>query len=88
MQTQRSDLQTQHGEEGEGGMNGESNRETYTSPYVKQTVSRNVLYDSGNSTGALRQPKGVGCSGRWEGGDICIPMAVSRCCIAETNTIL
>ena len=30
-------------------------------------------------TGALYQPRGVGCGGRWEGGskgrDICTPMA-------------
>ena len=32
-------------------------------------------------TGALYQPRGVGCGGRWEGvstgGDICIPMTDS-----------
>ena len=25
--------------------------------------------------GALYQPRGMGWGGRWEGGDICIPMA-------------
>ena len=43
--------------------------------------------------GALWQPGGVGWSGGWEGGlrereDICIPMADSHWCMAETNTML
>ena len=34
----------------EGGTNGESNMEKiYTLPYVRQTASGNLLYDSGNS---------------------------------------
>ena len=37
------------GEWGEGGENGEGSVETYTSPYVKQTVSGNLLCDSGSS---------------------------------------
>ena len=36
--------------EGEGGMNGESNMETYTLPYVKQMASGNLLCDTGSST--------------------------------------
>ena len=36
-------------EEGEGRIYGESNMETYTLPYVKQTANGNLLYDSGNS---------------------------------------
>ena len=36
--------------EGEGGMNGESNMETYTLPYVKQIASGNLLCDTGSST--------------------------------------
>ena len=37
------------GEEGEGGVYGKSNMETYTLPYVKQTTNGNLLYDSENS---------------------------------------
>ena len=40
------------GEEGEGGMYGESNMETYTSLYVKQIANRDLLYDSGNPNGS------------------------------------
>ena len=40
-------------EEGESGMNGDSCMEAYTVPSVKQIASGNLLYDSGNSTGAL-----------------------------------
>ena len=36
--------------EGEGGMTGESSLETYTSPWVKQVDSGNLLYDAGSST--------------------------------------
>ena len=43
-------------------------------------------------TGALYQPRGVGCGGRREefqkGGDICIPMADSCWGLTENNTIL
>ena len=40
----------EQGEEGEGGVNRESSMETYTLPYVKQTVKGNSLYDPGNSS--------------------------------------
>ena len=44
VQTKRTDLQTQGlGEDGEGGMNGESQ------PCVKLRANGNLLYDSGNS---------------------------------------
>ena len=43
-------------------------------------------------TGALYQPRGAGCGGRWrevqERGDICIPMADSCCSLTEYNKIL
>ena len=42
----------------------------------------------GTQTRALWQPRGVGQGGRWKGGDICIPVADSCGCMAETNTIL
>ena len=78
-QTQRTDLQTQQaGEEGEGGMYGESNMETYALPFVKQIANGNLLCDSGNSTGALQQSTMVGWGREvQEGGDIGKPMADS-----------
>ena len=51
-----------------------------TLPYVKLIANGNLLYGSGNSTGALYQLRGVGWGGKWEvqkGGDICILMADS-----------
>ena len=39
------------GEEGEGGVYGKSNMETYALPYVKQIANGNLLCDSGNSNG-------------------------------------
>ena len=39
-----------------------------TLPYVKLIANGNLLYGSGNSTGALYQPRGVGYGRRWEGG--------------------
>lgn len=41
------------GEKERGWEHGESNMETYTSLYVKQIANRHLLYDSGNSNGAL-----------------------------------
>jgi len=41
------------GEEAEGEMYGRSGVEAHTLPYVNQTVSGNLLHDSGNSNGAL-----------------------------------
>ena len=38
-------------EEGESGMNGESNTETYTPPYAKQLASGKFLYNTGSSMG-------------------------------------
>ena len=39
-----------------------------TLPYVKYIANGSLLYGSGNSNGALYQPRGVGWGGRWEGG--------------------
>ena len=39
----------EHSGGGEGGMNGQSNMETDTLPYVEEIVSGNFLYDSGSS---------------------------------------
>ena len=56
-------------------------------------ASGNLLYDAGSSDLVLCDNlegwDGVG-GGRegLEGGDICISLADSCCCLAETNTIL
>ena len=44
----------------------ESNMETYFT--ICKIANRNLLYGSGNSNGALYQPRGVGWGVRWEGG--------------------
>ena len=69
-------------EEGEGGTNGESNMETYTLPYVKQTANGHLLYGSGNSNqGSVTTQSGwKGVGGEREAqerGDICVPMTNS-----------
>ena len=76
---------------GEGGTNWESIIEIYTNtlPYVKQIANRKLLYNTGSSTWLcdnLEGWDGVG-SGREvrEEGDICIPMADSWWCMAETK---
>ena len=69
-----------------------SSNDKYTSPNVKQTASGNVLYDTGSSNLVLWQPRGEG----WDGGrrrvqqrgEICIFMADSCWCMAETKTAL
>ena len=51
-----------------------------TSPYVKQIATGICCMAQETQTGALYQPRGVGCRGRWEieeGGDICIHQADS-----------
>ena len=46
----------------------------------------------GAQPGGVWQPGGMGWGGRWErvqeGGDMCIHMAVSCWCMAETDTTL
>ena len=62
--------------------------------YVKWIASGNLLYDSGTSRSRLLCDNLEGWDvvggGRevQEGGDICIPVADSCWCMAETNTIL
>ena len=65
----------------------------YTLACVKYIASGNLLYDAGSSDPVLcDNPEG--CDGLGggreaeEGGDMCIPMADSCCCMAETNTVL
>ena len=78
---------------GEGGPNWESGIETYTLLCVKWIASGNLLYDGGNSNlvlcDNLKEWDGVG-GGRetQEEWVMCITMADSRRCMAETNTIL
>ena len=77
---------------GKGGMNWKSSIETWTLLYVKYITSGNWLYDARSSNSALWQAQewnGVG--GRKEvqkEGDVCIPVADSCWCMAETNKIL
>ena len=67
--------------------------ETYALSYIKQTASGNLLYDAGSSYPVLCDNlegwDGVGV-GRdiHKGEDICIPVADSCQCIAESNTTL
>ena len=79
--------------EGENGTNWESCTETYTLPYVKQTASGNLLYNREsfhlvhhNSLEGWN--RAVGGREVPEEGDICILIAESGCCMAETNTML
>ena len=79
--------------EGEGWTNWERSMETYILPYVKQRASGNLLYEAENSNPVLcdNLEGWDGMGGRrevQEGGDICIPMAGSCWCMAETNTTL
>ena len=52
---------------GEGEMYGKSKMETYITICKIVDSHRNLLYVSGNSKGALYQPRGVGWGGRWKG---------------------
>ena len=64
--------------------------ETRTLSYEKQPMGI-CRMTQGTQTGALWQPRKVGWAGRWgggsEGGDICISVADSCWCMAETNTV-
>ena len=89
----QSGAQSGHSGEGAGETNWESNTETYILPYVKQIASGNLLYDAENSNPVLcdNLEGWDGMGGRrevQEEGDICILMAGSCWCMAETNTTL
>ena len=65
---------------------------TYTLPYVKWIASGNLLYNTGSSNPVLcdnlEMLHGVqGGRKVQDGGAVCIPMADSCWCMAETNTI-
>ena len=79
--------------EGEDGTNWESSIETYTLPYVKldSQWKFTVWHRSSNLElyNNLEAWDGVGGGKEvHKGGDICIAMADSRWCMAESNTIL
>ena len=64
----------------------------HTLPCVKQIASGKLLYDTGSSARCFDDLDGgrkVGMGGKeaQEGGDICIPIADSYCCTAESNTL-
>ena len=85
------DLGVGWGEE-DGGTNGESSMETYTLPYLKYITSGNLLYDSGNSPWGSVNLEGWERAGGGrevrQGGDVCTPLADSRCCVAEMKPML
>ena len=62
---------------GEGEMYGKSNMEIYITICKIDSQWEFALWLRKLKTGALIQPRGVGCEERWEGGDICIAMADS-----------
>ena len=59
-------------------MYGKSNMKTYITICKIDIANGNLLYGSGNSSGALYQPRGEGYGREVQkGGAICIPMAAS-----------
>ena len=75
---------------GEGGTNQESSTDICTLPYVKQIASGNLLYSTESSVlcDNLEEWDGTPWEGGLKGGDICMHMADSHCCIAEISTTL
>ena len=61
----------------------ESSIDIYTPPCVTQRASVKLL----ESVCSVMTERGGGM-GKWEGGDICVHIADSLCCTAETNTTL
>ena len=76
--------------EGEGGMIWENSIETCTLPYVKQIVSRGLIYDTGHPKPVLCDSP-EGWSGErfqrkvQEGGDTCMSVADSYWCMAKSS---
>ena len=72
--------------DGESGTNRECSIKIYALLCVEWVVGEKLLYN----TGPLWSPRGVGWEGMevQEGGNICIIMGHSCCCMAETNTAL
>ena len=64
-----------------------SSTEPYTLPYVKQIARGKLLYKTESSTQcSVTTEKGE--REAQQGGNVCILMADSCCCMAETKTIL
>ena len=80
------------GEEREGGMYGESNMETYITICKTDSQWEFAIWLKELKPGPCNNLEGWdgegGGRGGQEQGDICIPMADSCWCFAETNTIL
>ena len=80
------------GEKREGEANGEGGMEASTWPYVKQTGSGDLLYDPENSPWGSVNLEGWERAGGGrevrQGGDVCTPLADSRCCVAEMKPML
>ena len=63
--------------------------ETYTLPYVKLANQwKSAVWCREPKSGTLWQPRGVGWSARWEGGDICIPGFDSCWYMADQHNIV
>ena len=77
---------------GEGGMNWEFGMDGRALPCIKPLASGNLTYSARSSarcSGDLDGwDGGVGEEGGQEGGDICIHIADSLRCTAETNTTM
>ena len=77
--------------EGEGGMNWETSMETYIPICKIDTKWEFAVWHRGLNPALWDNTEGE-WGGRWEGvqerGDICVFVADSCCCMAETNTIL
>ena len=62
------------------------------SPYVKQIISGSLMYDAGHPNSrffdGLEEWAGQGGKLVQKGGNTCVPMANSWCCMTKTITIL
>ena len=76
--------------EGEGWTGGGRSIHINTLPCVKSTAAEKLPNNTGSPAGGSVMTSKTGMRGRreaHEGGDMCILMADSHCCMAETNTI-
>ena len=77
--------------EGEGGMNGQSSTDIHYRVYKIAGWQEAAAWHSGLSLVLCddqRGAMGLGWKGSVRAGDICIHIADSLCCTAETNTLL
>ena len=68
-------------------MNQEIRTDIYTLPCVKQIASGNLLHNRELSLVLCDDLEGCDAGEVQEGGDICIYIADSLCCRAETSTL-